>query len=175
MKVIPYTKDAGFTLIETIVTVIIAGILAAVAAPNFYGLLKSNEVNEGIASLENALKEAQKIAIRESKQCTVTINAGTKNITANPTDCLPTSRSFSDDVDMAINTAPATTTTTIDIDFAYKGNIIVEDIGGTNTTSSTIVISSNFTSNAKCLFVPESIGGIKVGDYSGSNCNATPD
>ena len=104
MKVIPYTKDAGFTLIETIVTVIIAGILAAVAAPNFYGLYKSNQVTEGIASIENALKEAQKIAIRESKKCTLTINAGTKSITAAPADCLPTSRILRDDLKMGMNT-----------------------------------------------------------------------
>lgn len=160
MKVITYKKDAGFTLTEMIVTVIIAGILAAVAAPNFYGLLKSNEVNEGITTLENALKEAQKIAIRQSQACTVTINTATNSLTANPTTCLPTQRDIDADLNIFSDQASP-----FDIDFSYKGN---------TTNSYTIVVSSDGTTNVKCLLVSNGLGAMKVGEYTGSITGATP-
>ena len=173
MNVTPYQKNAGFTLIEILVTMIIVGVLAAIAAPNFFSLLKQNEVKEGIAILEHALKDAQRIAIRESKKCTVTIDAGTNNLTAAPTECLPTTRNISTDLDMAINTnlSPSGTGTATDIDvsFSYKGNIDVEDVGGT-TIASTIIISSDGTDTVKCLYVAEGIGLMKVGDYTSNSC-----
>ena len=105
MKVISYQKNAGLTLIEILIAVIIVGVLAAITAPNFFGLLRQNQVNSGISSLENALKEAQRIAIRESKSCTVNINTATNTLTANPVDCLPTPR----DIDnLTIQSNPAT-------------------------------------------------------------------
>ena len=154
MNRILYQKNAGFTLIETLTALIIAGVLAAIAAPNFFSLLKQNEVNEGITALENALKEAQKMAIRESQQCTVNINTGTNTLTANPTECLPTQR----DLDgLTIQANP--TTNPLPVTFSYKGN---------TTAEYTIVISSSGTDNVKCLFIANGLGVMKVGDYTGN-------
>ena len=38
--------NSGFTLIEMLATIVIIGVIAAIAAPNFLGLLNRNRVNE---------------------------------------------------------------------------------------------------------------------------------
>ena len=56
--------NQGFTLIEMLVTIIIIGVIASLAAPNFLGLLNQSRVKDGLAQVEGAIKEAQRQAIR---------------------------------------------------------------------------------------------------------------
>jgi type IV fimbrial biogenesis protein FimT len=55
---------SGFTLLELIVTITVAGILMAIAIPNFYGLIRNNRLttytNEFVSSLNLARSEAIK-------------------------------------------------------------------------------------------------------------------
>src|SRR4030067_1501695 len=61
---IPLVWNKGFTLIELIITLTIAGILMAVAAPSMVGFVSSNrlasQVNELIADITLARSEAIK-------------------------------------------------------------------------------------------------------------------
>jgi len=56
------TRNRGFTLIELMVTLLVAAILAGIAVPNFSRLVESNRVtsatNELVASLSGARSEA---------------------------------------------------------------------------------------------------------------------
>jgi type IV fimbrial biogenesis protein FimT len=61
---IPLVGNKGFTLIELIVTLTVAGILMAIAAPNMFGFLASNrltaQTNDFIADINFARSEAIK-------------------------------------------------------------------------------------------------------------------
>lgn len=61
---IPFVGVIGFTLVELIVTLTIAGILAAVAAPSMFGFVASNrlatQINELIADINLSRSEAIK-------------------------------------------------------------------------------------------------------------------
>ena len=72
-------KNQGFTLIEVLVVGIIFAILSAVAVPNLLGLLYKARTTEGLASVESAIKEAQRQAKRQSKTCA--IQFGTTTVT----------------------------------------------------------------------------------------------
>ncbi len=60
----PRANDAGFTLLELMVTVAVLAILAAIALPNFQGVLRANRVatasNDLLAALSLARSEAIK-------------------------------------------------------------------------------------------------------------------
>ena len=142
--------DSGFTLIEMITVVIIVGVIAAIAAPNFLGLLNRNRVNEAVRQIEGAVKEAQRQAVKDSSSCTVNVTSATRTVSGG---CLLSNRVLDDNV-------------TIDSDhtitFSGKGN----------TTSATTIVVSNTESNIqRCLFVSSGLGLVRDGDYDGTNCN----
>jgi prepilin-type N-terminal cleavage/methylation domain-containing protein len=84
-------SNKGFTLIETLVIIVIVGVLAAIAAPSFLTWYSKVKINNALAELEGALKEAQREAIRKSQNCTVTVPGGSNPVlTASPTNCFVT-------------------------------------------------------------------------------------
>lgn len=67
---LPTNSAKGFTLIELMVVVIIIAILAAMAAPSMSRQIQQMRINEGVASIEAAFKEARAQAL-VSQQPTV--------------------------------------------------------------------------------------------------------
>ena len=148
-------NNSGFTLIETLVTAVIIGIIAAIAAPNLLGLFSHNRVKEAITTINGAIKETQRQAIRQGKQCTININKTTNIISGNPTDCLLQQREINDSIDIRttlLGTPP-------NIIFSAKG---------TTTKSGTIVVSSDTTDTQKCFVISLGLGITRTGEYTGA-------
>ncbi len=66
---------AGFTLIELMVTLAVAGILAAIAAPSMTGLLNANRLSGAAGELTATLQLARAEAIRRNARVTVCASA----------------------------------------------------------------------------------------------------
>ena len=153
-------KSQGFTLIEMLATGIIISIVAAIAAPNLLGLLNRNRVNQGLAELEGAIKEAQRQAIRQGKSCRVNIDTSTNTISAYidppsvpPTNCLLSTREISSDITIRTN---------------LPGSTILFSSKGSTTNSGTVVVSSDSTDTQKCFVISLGLGIMRTGEYTGT-------
>lgn len=155
-------NSAGFTLIETLIIVVIVGILSAIAAPSFLGLFGRNKVDNALNELRGALQEAQREAIRKSKSCIVTINTADKKITS---PCLVTgTRDLCDQRDDAGNctksrVALATNLNPNTITFSFRGN---------TTNSGAIVVYASDNSNSKqgCFVISNGLGIMRTGNFT---------
>ncbi len=67
----------GFTLIELVVTLSVAAILATIAVPNFETAIQNNRQVAQINALVEALSLARSTAVKEGGSSTVTVCAGT--------------------------------------------------------------------------------------------------
>lgn len=102
-------NSQGFTLIETLVILIIIGILSAIAAPSYLGMLNRNKVNDGLTKVRGALQEAQREAIRRSRRCQVGLSSGNQSMV--------TSNCFvSVDYTIKASAAAASGATTVSVD-----------------------------------------------------------
>lgn len=106
-------NNQGFTMLETITIVVILGILSAIAAPSFLGMLNRNKVNDALSQAQGALQEAQREAIRKSKLCPVNIFEISKKMTGS---CLVTG-------DRIFNTATGIRANETTIEFTHRGTI----------------------------------------------------
>jgi len=170
-------SNSGFTLIEMMVTVIIIGVIAAIAAPNFLGLLNRNRVKDGLAQVEGAVKEAQRQAMRKGKVCKIRFTssgtgANQRSIvqvhpdetvgatTVSYAGCLLSNRELPDSVSFSLLNAGTLTSINSsnvrNLAFSSKGN---PDVQGT------MVISHPQTNTVKCIQIEGMLGAVFSGDY----------
>jgi|GEM_PF-2137113 len=70
----PVDTEAGFTLIEKMVIVVIIGIGAALSAPSMLAAFNRAQVKQTMAEVRSALNETQREAIKDNKICMLTLN-----------------------------------------------------------------------------------------------------
>ena len=148
-------SDRGFSLIEMLVVVVLVGIVTIISVPGFLGLLSRYKVDKSLSTLEGAIKETQRQAIRQGRLCRVNINPNTNKITGNPTACLLETRTINSDINIRTNLSGAIP----NISFSHKGS---------TTKSGTVVVSSDYTDRQKCFVISLGIGITRIGNYIGS-------
>ena len=146
--------DRGYTLTEMMVTLIIIGVIAAIASPNFMGMLSRFRLEGSLQQLLGAINETQRLAMMRGKSCRININPSTHKITANSAGCLLSDRTLDDDITIRSNFPGST-----NITFSYKGS---------TTRMGTIVLSSEHTDLQKCFVIALGTGIKRIGNYNGS-------
>ena len=148
-------SDRGFTLMELMVVIVIIGVIAAIAVPNFTGLISRYRLEGSLQQLLGAINEAQRLAMLKSQSCRIMIDPDTNNITTNRGGCLLSNRSLNDNITIRSNFPGATP----NILFSHKGS---------TTRMGTIVLSSDYTNSQKCFVIALGTGIKRIGDYNGS-------
>ncbi|MBT8405846.1 MAG: prepilin-type N-terminal cleavage/methylation domain-containing protein, partial [Deltaproteobacteria bacterium] len=70
----------GFTLLETLIVLLLLGIVAMVSLPSLHGALEDSHLSSATSEVINALEFAQLTAVSSGSKTRVTIDAGTDNI-----------------------------------------------------------------------------------------------
>jgi type II secretory pathway pseudopilin PulG len=160
-----HKSSQGFTLAEVSVIVVIAGILAALVAPNLIGWFHRQQVEDALNSVRGALLEAQREAMKRSQTCIVTINSTDDLVTG---DCLVTGTRNLRQSDLAVGffgvakSRVDMKSNTASTQFSYRGTNTVGSAG-------TIIFFSNGNSNEqRCLVISSPLGIIRTGTYTGN-------
>lgn len=156
----PSTRPSGFTLIEMLITIMITGIMAAIAIPSFLNWYNNKKIEDATARIEGALQIARSSAVKHNITCTVTISS--QQISAAPTKCLPTGVRLLEGTNANIATDSTGSQT---VTFSSKGTAtLVAD-------KSVIVIYDQDAPDSrkmKCITISNGVGLMRVGTYNAS-------
>jgi prepilin-type N-terminal cleavage/methylation domain-containing protein len=74
--------NKGFTLIETLIIVVIIGIGFAIATPSFLSAMEKFKLEQAVVEVRSTFREAQRQAIRTGTSCSVALNMGNNHLIA---------------------------------------------------------------------------------------------
>ena len=180
-------KNQGFTLLEILVALAITGILAALTGPNLLAWLNSNKVQEATDSIQSALRDAQRQAIRQGRICTINFTNGIgtnptvySQITASEAGCLVAananggSLNLPQGIFMVVGNFPnvPTTSSSPGVQFSFRGHV-----PGLTFKPPIIVLypAANATAapypnqERKCIVIASLLGIVKQGTYTGTS------
>lgn len=157
-------QNQGFTLFEILVALIVAGVLAAMSLPSLLGILKGNELKSAQEQVVNALRDAQRQAVRRSQKCTITIdNSGdpvrisVKNATTDK-GCLSSTDPF------LPKGVRVTSNSDYDFTYSFKGN---------TTNAKTLTLSSSSSKQQRCIVVSMHLGILRTGIVQNNICQTS--
>jgi prepilin-type N-terminal cleavage/methylation domain-containing protein len=151
------SRDRGFTLIESLVVVSIAGILLSLAIPSFLAAQNRAKLSQSTDIVMGSLQEAQREAMRRNRSCKLTFDKSNNKILGEAGCLLSGDRSLPEPVTLDY------TGITQSIEYGMRGN---------TTTNKTIILAINKDAPARCLTVSAPLGIIRLGryDFSKTSC-----
>lgn len=176
-------SQQGFTLIEILVSMMIIGILAAITAPSFMSWVNNKKVDDALASIEGAVREAHAEAGRKSQACTVFVDSATGivrgYVSPTPADpepvgfdprtaesCLPTGIRDLNKIGIGVL---SNNNSGVSVALASATEKIIFTSKGSTTNNNVFVIFRTDNSRSRCLAVSSGIGIIRTGIYTGTN------
>ncbi|UAJ72405.1 type II secretion system protein [Synechocystis sp. PCC 7339] len=148
---------SGWTLIEMGTVAVVVGILASLAMPSFMGMKARMDARNGLDTLKQTLKQAQRNAIKMGKECRVQLSHSSNPpkiiLHTDPrySGCLPYREVPLENVAFHHNFPSP------NIRFSYKGN---------STNLGTMVVESvNVSGIRYCLVMSNMIGMMRSGNY----------
>jgi prepilin-type N-terminal cleavage/methylation domain-containing protein len=174
-------KMQGFTLIEMAVTVLVVGMLGAIAAPNLLAWQEKERVNGAMQAVRSAMVNARHQAMRNGKACRVkldsvsatvqgvllNIDASTGSITELATSCISTGMvdlnhlsGFQVGAPIQLWASSIPTTTPAAVTFTFKGSSI--------SSIQVLVYQDNRPSTALGLEVSAGLGITRICRYKDS-------
>jgi prepilin-type N-terminal cleavage/methylation domain-containing protein len=181
-------KNQGFTLLEILVALAITGILAALTLPNLSAWLNSNKVQEATDSIQSALQDAQRQAIRRGRSCTINFTNPTgtnptvySQITASEAGCLvatntnASSLNLPQEVFMVVDNFP-TLGSSPGVQFSFRGHVPgLTFVPRANQAIIVLYPAANATADPypnqekKCIVIASLLGIVKQGTYTGTS------
>lgn len=178
MKRLIATKDKGFTLLELLTAIAIAGILAAIASPSFLGFVNKARIRKAHSDVFGLLLESQRNAVKNSRDCVVTLTPGLETTL---TSTCSGDRTLSD-AELSHNGAESNGggDTILDVAneliFNFKGETQTSINGLGDSTNLVIIVSDQDGSHnyQKCIVVSDGIGLIRQGTYPSKDISLDP-
>ena len=181
-------KNQGFTLLEILVALAIAGILAALTGPNLLAWLNRNEVQQATDAIQLALEDAQRQAIRRGRSCTINFTNPTgtgptvySQITATEAGCLvatntnASSLNLPEEIFMVVRNFP-TLGGTPGVQFSFRGHVPrLTFVPRANQAIIVLYPAANATADPypnqekKCIVIASLLGIVKQGTYTGTS------
>jgi prepilin-type N-terminal cleavage/methylation domain-containing protein len=141
----------GFTLIESLIVILIVGILIAMGIPSFIAAQNRAKLAQATDTVVASLQEAQREAIRRNQSCTLTLDKISHKI-AGQAGCLLSGDRILPDA--------------IDLDYTGATGTIRYGIRGNTTTNKSIVLAiRDSPTNTRCLTISAPLGIIRLGSY----------
>jgi len=188
MRRLNVNKNQGFTLLEILIALAITGILAALTGPNLLAWLNSNKVQEATDSIQSALEDAQRQAIRLGRICTINFTNGTgtnptvyRQITASEAGCLVATNTNASSLSLPQEVFMVTNFPTLGsspgIRFSFRGHVPGPGITFDPPQNRAIIVlypAANATApypnqKKKCIVIASLLGIVKQGTYTGTS------
>ena len=175
-------KTKGFTLIELLLVVTLVGITTMIGLSSYYRFMSDARLNSGGKAIAGWLDQVRRMAIQNSKICTIEINPDSGTIKAASTNICGSIETFNlqeqvglgDAVQMcAASTDPSQTFTPCSSNQGSPAVTLRFSPRGTTSTNTLIELRSANQSHNRCIALLSPLGLIRLGRVVDNRCDWT--
>jgi prepilin-type N-terminal cleavage/methylation domain-containing protein len=179
-KIASIKGDAGFTILELLVVVIMLGILASIAAPGWLGFINRQRVRTVNDRVFQSLRTAQSEAKRTKRDVTIVFNNNTSTPPVDPptvaingnTQQLNAQGEIKPGTIALRTNAPAPSANSITFDYQGNVNQLPLDPSSPNGRRFVATVSVSGGGAKQCVFVETLLGGMRTAE--GNDCPTLP-